>query len=371
MGGRAAIIVPTDWLSANSAQCLREYFTSTAWLKKVLYFDEDDLHFDDALTTSVVLLIEKDTIKPDDLVVEHFSGGVRKISEASVPWSTLKNLPKWNNAFLGVTKSDGDGLIPLESIAETKRGIATGANEFFHLPRSQAISEGIDEKHLLQCIGSARDVRGLIFSDLDYQYVENTGGCTVLANFNGSLNDKEVGYIRNGEARGFHERYLLARRTPWFKTELRAPAPIWAASFGRGRIRFVWNQTSAVNLTTFHCVYPVGLSSAQIGALVCLLNSAPIQQRFSDHIRVMGGGLLKFQPNDLLSIELPDVRSLDLPTIQELSGFLEQMDKSLREGGEATTVEADNYVTELILNGTNPHASDSKIDPMEHQLALF
>jgi adenine-specific DNA-methyltransferase len=64
--------------------------------------------------------------------------------------------------------------------------------------------------------------------------------------------------------------------------------------------------------------------------MVCLLNSSPIQQRFVDHLRVLGGGLLKFQPNDLLSIEIPDIRILSDAEISTLNSYLVRLDLEMR-----------------------------------------
>lgn len=374
-GGRAAILVPADWLNSNAALCLREYLMEIKSLKELLYFDEDDNHFNGVLTTSVVLLLENDGIRNEEFSIKHYSSGLEIVSNKSVKWDSLKMIKKWNNFLVGEVSEKNDSVITLDVLAKTKRGLATGANEFFHLTDSEISLANISSVNLLPCIGNARDVSSLIFVEDDLAKLAQSGSRTKLVNFSGELSDAEQQYIKNGEDQGYHERFLLARRRPWYKNEKREPAPIWAASFGRDRVRFIWNQSQALNLTTYHCIYPKNLTSIQLGALVGLLNSGPIQNRFAEHLRVLGGGLLKFQPNDLLSIEVPDVRILSLDQLSALNLFLIAIDdelrlnKSSRNSNASVMSELDTYV-EALLN-SEIIASEAVSEVVNDQLEMF
>jgi len=375
LGGRAAILVPADWLNSNAALCLREYLIEIRSLKELLYFDESDHHFHGALTTSVVLLLENDGTRNPEFSVKHYSSGLEIVSKKSVEWSSLKKIKKWNNFLVGEVSEKNDSVITLDALAKTKRGLATGANEFFHLTDSEISLANISSANLLPCIGNARDVSGLIFVEDDLVKLAQSGSRTKLVNFTGELSDAEQQYIKHGEDQGYHERFLLARRRPWYKNEKREPAPIWAASFGRDRVRFIWNQSQALNLTTYHCIYPKNLTTIQLGALVCLLNSGPIQNRFSEHLRVLGGGLLKFQPNDLLSIEVPDVRTLSLDQLSVLNVFLIAIDdelrrdKSTRNSNGGVMPDLDIYV-EALLN-SEIAAKKAVMEVVSDQLEMF
>lgn len=105
-----------------------------------------------------------------------------------------------------------------------------------------------------------------------------------------------------------------------------------------------------------------------------LLNSGPIQARFAEHLRVLGGGLLKFQPNDLLSIEIPDVRNLSDSQLLVLNTFLTKMDDELRRGGkaglsESVILELDNYVEGLLK--LEPSLAAPKVEKESEQLEMF
>jgi adenine-specific DNA-methyltransferase len=374
-GGRAAILVPADWLNSNAALCLREYLMEMRSLKELLYFDESDHHFDGVLTTSVVLFLENDGVKNSDFAVTHYSSGLDIFSKKSIEWNSLKKIKKWNNFLVGETSEKNDIVISLADLAKTKRGLATGANEFFHLTDAEIYLANISPANSLPCIGNARDVSGLIFIEADLSNLAQSGSRTKLVNFSGELSAAEQKYIKYGEDQGYHQRFLLARRRPWYKNEKREPAPIWAASFGRDRVRFVWNKSPALNLTTYHCIYPKNLTSIQLGALVCLLNSGPIQNRFAEHLRVLGGGLLKFQPNDLLLIEIPDVRTLSQDQLSTLNAFLItidaelRVDKSIRDFNVSAMPELNTYVEALLNSNVAVNGPINEI--VNEQLEMF
>ena len=58
-GGRAAIIVPGEWVNANFGMPLKRYLLGNGLLKALLYFSHHAEVFGDALTTASVLLIDK------------------------------------------------------------------------------------------------------------------------------------------------------------------------------------------------------------------------------------------------------------------------------------------------------------------------
>jgi len=58
-GGRAAIIIPTEWMNANFGVAMKEFLIKSEFLKEIIYFSNCSEIFNDALTTACVLLIEK------------------------------------------------------------------------------------------------------------------------------------------------------------------------------------------------------------------------------------------------------------------------------------------------------------------------
>ena len=58
-GGRASIIIPTEWMNANFGSAMKRFLIKGNFLKEIIYFSNCSQIFEDALTTACVLLIEK------------------------------------------------------------------------------------------------------------------------------------------------------------------------------------------------------------------------------------------------------------------------------------------------------------------------
>jgi adenine-specific DNA-methyltransferase len=59
-GGRASILIPTEWMNANFGHALKTFLIERNVLKEIIYFSHCSEIFDDALTTACVLLLEKE-----------------------------------------------------------------------------------------------------------------------------------------------------------------------------------------------------------------------------------------------------------------------------------------------------------------------
>lgn len=243
----------------------------------------------------------------------------------------LVSAPKWEALIQGRATEEQHGWVPLADLASTRRGIATGANGFFLLSPKRVIELRLPEGSLVPCIGRANDVSGLVFGEEDFDLLKQSNGKCLLLDIKSRPNADELAYIKSGENSGLTTRYILANRYPWYSMEQREPAPIWASVFGRGDLEFVFNSALARSLTNFHCVYPIRQDSVFIRALTMTLNSRIVRQGSRLHTRGYGGGLTKFEPNDLKSIMVPDLRAVSGKTLSSLSELLGRADQIARQ----------------------------------------
>lgn len=355
-GGRAAVIVPGEWLNANFGAPLKEHLLSRGLLSKLLYFASAETVFEDALTTACVLFLERPAGKRTGGRIttlfarsQHRLGQVRKAlagEPAAADESLIvrsweaQELPsgaKWNALLERGAWPAPAGFVPLGELASTLRGIATGANAFFHVSPAEVQRRKLPAKTALDCIGRAADVSGLVFRRADLRRLESHGRRTRLLCFREPLTAEERRYLREGETAGLPDRYLLARRTPWFAMERRSPAPIWAAVFSRRQLRFIYNAAGGLHLTTFHGVYPFDRRAAFHKALCACLNSRRVQSLAADQLRVYGGGLLKFEPRDLLQVPVPDLRRSSPASLAALAGLLQRLDAAFRSKQDLET----------------------------------
>jgi adenine-specific DNA-methyltransferase len=349
-GGRAAVIVPGEWTNANFGMTLKRFLLLNGLLHSVVYFSNLSDQFEDALTTAAILLIEKPTSTKatsfDSYFVEH-SANIADLRPAILEGkgrtpgvihrkffgADLVGLEKWDKVLKDGMAEQQAGFVPLGSMARSRRGIATGANEFFHLTATQVRDFKLRQENLKPCVGRSEQVSGLRFTPTDFEQLEDRDGRVWLLSFALAPTKAEEAYIQGGVADGLNERFLLAGRKPWYSMEQRAPAPIWAAAFGRKSLRFVHNEAGVSNLTTFHCIYPTNSDPVFCRALVACLNSRVVQEMAEHQRRVYGGGLLKFEPKDLLSIQVPNLAVASTELVVALAQMLDRMDSAIREIG--------------------------------------
>ena len=343
-GGRAAVLVPTEWTNANFGAGLKKFLYNHDALREVIYFSHTRAIFADNLSTACILLMEKKS-RSENMVrgwfldsgehlpaLQEFKPGPG-VTARIFSGDSLYSARKWNPLFVHGAAARCPGLVPLSEIVTTKRGLATGANSFFHLSRTAAKKLGLCETRLLPCIGKAVDVEGLEFTRADLTALEMRGRRTRLVNLHGDLTAAEVAYVQSGKAAGFSTRYLLQARKPWYVQEQRTPAPIWAAVFGRTSMRFVLNIAKVQSLTTFHGIYPhvsgKSLNDDDFAKALCAcLNSDFVQKQSALERRVYGSGLMKFEPRDLLHIKVPDLR---LTPVNDLNNLCTAFDTLVRE----------------------------------------
>jgi len=349
-GGRAAVIVPGEWTNANFGMALKSFLLLNGLLHSVVYFSNLSEQFEDALTTAAILLIEKPTTTKatsfDSYFVEQsatiadlrptiLEGGGPSLGVIHRKFfgADLVGLEKWDKVLKDGMAEQQAGFVPLGSMARSRRGIATGANEFFHLTGTDVREFKLSERNLKPCVGRSEQVSGLRFTATDFDLLKGRDSRVWLLSFAAVPTENENAYIRGGMEKGLNERFLLAGRKPWYSMEQREPAPIWAAVFGRTSLRFIHNEAGVSNLTTFHCIYPSNSDPVFCRALVACLNSRVVQELAEHQRRVYGGGLMKFEPKDLLSIQVPNLAITSAELVAALAQMLDRMDRAIREIG--------------------------------------
>jgi adenine-specific DNA-methyltransferase len=344
--------------------------------------------FPDALTTACLLLIER----PQASMPQHrlrtlfvkSSASIADLAQMVLDQSSiaegvverhfspeeLLSHAKWNSLLENGLPISVPGFVALRELATTCRGIATGANSFFHLSLADAQSKHLDEQHLKPCIGRARDVAGYVFGRADFGRLIERNATTHLFCAEGKLSATERRYLDEGEKAQLPERYLLSQRSPWYTMERREPAPIWAAVFGRSELRFVFNEAGILNLTTFHAIYPRLPDREFAMALTACLNSPVVQERARLQHRVYGGGLLKYEPKDLLEIQLPDLRNVRREMISILAKCLINLDETAKSGSANENSTARSRLNESVLMAAEEAAAQSDLKELADQFEL-
>lgn len=304
-GGRLAYIMPLEFLNTGYGAIIKDRLLHRGMLKALIKLEPEKEVFPDATTSVGIILISN-----DDLIAPVRFYSVRNIQDlpdvlSTVPIrevdvASLKPSEKWLKYFEnGRSSFVSPDLVTIDSYGGFSRGIATGANEYFAMSRSKARELGIPRSCFLGCITKSVQVKASIFTDSDFGDLERTDANVLLLNINGKPTEAVQEYVRYGEMMGYHLRYLTKMRTPWYKLERRAPAPLLFGVFSRDKFKVVRNLSSAVHLTCFHCFYPNLFGEQLCDALFLYFRSRAARQILGISMRHYGDGLEKFEPNDL------------------------------------------------------------------------
>ena len=359
-GGRAAYIVPSEFLNSDYGRNVKKYIKKSGTLRFVIIIDFNLGVFEDATTTSSILLFAKDknneevefinikSLKELELIKNYIlsypltrkKGRVVKIKE-------LDEAQKWRIYYQELNGSKYKHLVPFSKYAKVSRGIATGANSYFMFSESKRIKYGIKKKFLLPCLAKASYARKHFFTNDDFEKLKEEDKPVYLLNATDLSDDNLRKYIELGEKQGIHKRYLTSHRTPWYSLENRPPAPILVTVFNRTGLRFVRNEAGVYNLTAFHCVYLKPNVVPKVDLLMAYLITDVAREIFEDCRREYGSGLRKFEPNDLNNAFVVDLEKIDPEYEKEiLELFYEFRNKEIK--GESTA-SVKNELNEIFL----------------------
>ena len=320
-GGRLAFIVPADTCEGISADRLWQWIAGRYRLDAVITFSPEASPFPGVDTNSVVLMIRNagatSTFRwarcktaGSDALLRWVLSGFARAPDASLE-VLVRELAEGLATGLTrpATSSPADGPT-LGEFAIVMRGIATGANDFFHLTEARARSLGIPPQFLLPAVARTRDVPGDVLDDQTLEALAATGRPTLLLCLDGRPRSRfpaaVQAYLDEGERRGLPHRPLIATRRPWYRMEERRPPPILFAYLGRRNARFIANRAQAVPLTGFLCVYPRQDRCARVEDLWEVLSDAQTLANLPLVGKSYGGGAIKVEPRALERLRLPE-----------------------------------------------------------------
>lgn len=355
-GGRLAFIVPSEFFNANYGEKIKEYLKQCGVILHLISVNFEENVFDNALTTSVIILAEKSPQRHESInfytvhdVKELVSvkDFLNKHPKKTFKIADLNPKTKWRNYFNGDKDISSEELVSLSVFGKFSRGIATGANHYFTLSLPKVEKHKISKKCLRPCITKAVHAKDIYFSDKHFDKLKEQGKKVYLFDGEKSQEQSCKNYIAFGEKQGVSQKYLTKNRDPWYALEKRDVAPIWATVFERNGLKFVWNDSSCINLTCFHAYYPTEVGKNYLDILFVYLYSNTAKKLFDREKREYGGGLGKFEPNDLNKAFVVDFRSLDKKQISILANLQRDFLKSDKNEREQFLKKADDIFKPL------------------------
>jgi len=318
--GVASWLIPSEFLYVNYGQPLRDYLSKQVTLLSIHQFDPATVQFDDALVSSCVVTYKKTCPTEKASFTFTFGGSIAHPSETrTVDLFNRDSARKWSLLHFDQEEVLHGERDVLSDFFDIRRGVATGANEFFIISPEVIKEYSIPRKFLKPILPSPRY--------LTQDVIEaNPDGTPKIANLKFLLDcnlppdvvkERHSGlwqYLQSGKKQGLHERYLCASKEVWYYQEKRAPSLYMATYMGRSNgngqapIRFYLNHSQAIATNVFLHLYPkpalLNLLNEQperMKELLDLMNAIPLQE-FMRVGRAYGGGLHKVEPGELKNL---------------------------------------------------------------------
>ena len=149
--GRAAVILPAEFLNANFGEEIKERLVKAIRPAALMVFAPSVNLFADALTTSAIVFLEKarspkstswmkrvDSIEDAESFVAKLCLGISvRAGKGCFALAALNPRDKWLNSLLNGKPPSDSAMFPkrIGDYFNCRRGIATGANDYFCLSR--------------------------------------------------------------------------------------------------------------------------------------------------------------------------------------------------------------------------------------------
>jgi predicted RNA methylase len=324
----AAWLVPSEFMNVNYGKAIQDYLLDRVTLLRIHRFDPNDVQFSDALVSSAVIFF-RNTPPPSAHNVEFTFGAqlANPINSASISTDDLRHELKWTRFPHSAVRETQLGPT-LSDLFVIKRGLATGANNVFILSSEQIEKHNLPKEFCRPILPSPRKLEtDEVMADAEGNPILSQPkfllDCRLPQQQVKTLYPFLNRYLEKAESE-VGDRYLCAKRSPWYLQENRPPASILCTYIGRsdtknGRpFRFILNHSKATAANVYLMLYPKLRLQLAIQEQRGLrreiwqrLNKICTRTMLGEG-RVYGGGLHKMEPRELANI--PATEIVDLVT---------------------------------------------------------
>lgn len=253
------------------------------------------------------LILSYASICPEDTPQQGKGRDNIMIRGRAVPYIQLNAKKKWHIYYQErlltehlqtQTGLSMDKLSTFDRFIKVKRGLATGANEFFLFNRTKKEQLQLKDEFFVPVIPRANLVSLPILTTQHFNKLAADNASVFLLNAPDVVTDPTLQrYLDSGVKQNIHRRYLTRHRSPWYALERREVAPIFMSVFNRGTINVVRNEAQIYNLTTFHSIFV--LDESQTDLIFAYLLTPLAKDIILQNRREYGGGLEKLEPLDI------------------------------------------------------------------------
>lgn len=215
-------------------------------------------------------------------------------------------------------------------------GYVTGANDFFHLSRTEVKENGLSSHDLRLAVRRSSDFgsMGLAITDNDAEALGARDSHWLFLPA-GRLDSNAERYIRRGESMGVHGNYKCRARKPWYIVPgVRVPEMMMSV-FSTSAPRLVANEAGLVAANSVLVLTQrLPVINRLTVAASALTSLAQLSAEIEGH--ALGGGALKFEPAEARNWRLPyrPVSDRAQPSVKVLDA-IDQLFRTQPEKGQA------------------------------------
>lgn len=315
----AAWLVPSEFMQTDYGEAVRNYLTERVELLRIHKFDFAP-RFEGVHVFPAVVFFRKAIPKKNHAILITIGGSISTPEQRQeVSLEELRTHVKWRIPFTSpdqVTMTD----LRIGDLFDIRRGIATGANEFFVVTQEKVKELRLPNKVLKPLLPKAH----LIMTDI---IESDKNGLPVVSPrlfvIDVDLDEAEISrkyphlseYLGSAAKKGVLERTLVKSRRLWYKQEVREPAPFLCTYMGRekaGRtpLRFLWNKSNAIVTNTYLMLYPKSVlreilrndkkKMQEVFDLLRVSAERTMHEKWRTHAR----GLHKIEPRELADVRI-------------------------------------------------------------------
>ena len=218
----------------------------------------------------------------------------------------------------------GRGIFrPLSDFIKVKRGIATGANEFFLFNHEEMKRHHLNPRFFIPALARANMAPYPILTLDDFVKLAAEGQRVFLLSPPPEIDDPYLlHYLKLGVEQGVDKRYLTSHRNPWYTMERRELAPLFISVFNRGSFNVIRNDVRIYNLTAFHSLF---VHNPELTDIVFAYLLTPLaSELIMANRREYGRGLEKLEPTDIMESKCIDFNQLSIEQLTRIRDLIAQ-----------------------------------------------
>ena len=295
-GDIGCFVTAAEWTETGYGEGMRHLFCRMGG-DEIIRVNPTQKVFADALTTSIIS--GWSVGNSDSVTVKDLRDGIAT-TRFIAPHEELQSHRKWPGYGLQLPEITAAGSI-LGDYFQVNRGQVTGMNAVWIATEKTAPL--IPSRYLFPCVTGAREVitaNGLLS---DNRILQRVIDLPLNLNELSTPERRKVDrFLEIAAAAGARDTYVARHRQAWWKVGLKSPPSVIMTYMGRRPPCFARNACGARIINVAHGLTPKRTLSAPIvDRIVQWLN----QNVKISHGRTYGGGLVKFEPAEAMSIAMP------------------------------------------------------------------